>query len=263
MYITQKEFRAEFPKISHFITTNAKYPNTAGNNNDFNLGEWNGQDIAQTKDNKIALCKDLGITINDLFVPKEIHHNNNCIIDEEFLSKTKQEQIQILNISDALITNQKSIAIAVSTADCVPILVYCPKKNVIAAIHAGWRGIVNNIINKTIINIIQKYAVCWNDLYFCLGPSIGGLHYEVDIDVWNYFCLNFNSKELSSILLKKDNNKYYPDIHMAVIKQIIRNVPFNHIFTDNIDNYSDCRFYSVRRNGYQTGRFLTGIMING
>ena len=80
--------------------------------------------------------------------------------------------------TDALITNKKGICICVQTADCVPILIYDPVKNVSAAVHAGWRGTVKKIVSKTIRQMNQQFGCNPSDLIAVIGPSISPGVYE-------------------------------------------------------------------------------------
>ena len=80
----------------------------------------------------------------NIFLMHQMHSNKIIYIDKNF--KFSKKKIK----ADAVITNQKKIPIAVLTADCVPILLYDKKKNMIAAIHAGWKGAYKGIIKKVI-----------------------------------------------------------------------------------------------------------------
>ena len=81
---------------------------------------------------------------------------------------------------DALVTNQPGIMVAVRTADCVPILVHDPKRRVVAAIHAGWRGAVAGIVPKTIALMKSRFGSAPEHLRVSIGPSAGVCCYEVD-----------------------------------------------------------------------------------
>lgn len=84
---------------------------------------------------------------------------------------------------DALVTDRKDIVIGVKTADCVPLLVYDNKREVVAAIHAGYKGLLTSIIQKT-IRMMQKNFHCrFENMYVTLGPAISVKHYEVDKDL--------------------------------------------------------------------------------
>lgn len=81
---------------------------------------------------------------------------------------------------DALITDQRGVLLTVRTADCVPILFYDPRRQVVAAIHAGWRGTVAGIIPKTLALMRQHFRSEADHIGMVIGPSAGACCYEVD-----------------------------------------------------------------------------------
>ncbi len=85
--------------------------------------------------------------------------------------------------SDALLTDQRKIAIGVLTADCVPIILVDPNHTVIGIIHAGWRGTSLGIAQKAIHKMAHHFGTYPEDLFVAVGPSIGECCYEVDEDV--------------------------------------------------------------------------------
>jgi polyphenol oxidase len=81
---------------------------------------------------------------------------------------------------DALVTDQPGVMVAVRTADCVPVLLHDPKRGVVAAIHAGWRGAVAGIVPKTIGLMQSRFGSDPGRLRVSIGPSAGVCCYEVD-----------------------------------------------------------------------------------
>lgn len=91
-----------------------------------------------------------------------------------------------LPIADALVTQNPQIAIGVQTADCVPILLFEPTSNMVAAIHAGWRGAVSGIIENTLAAMI-KHGADISQIAAGIGPCIQQSSYEVGPDVIQAF----------------------------------------------------------------------------
>ena len=114
-------------------------------------------------DNLSIVSKKIGINEDNLFLMNQTHSNKVVIIDE---SNKKIQRID----ADALITKIKNIAISVLTADCVPILIYEKKENIVACIHAGWRGAINGIVENTLSQIIKMSKN--NNIYVVIGPYI-------------------------------------------------------------------------------------------
>jgi YfiH family protein len=95
---------------------------------------------------------------------------------------------------DALISNVPGIALAIRTADCLPILVADPRNRAVAAIHAGWRGVVSEIAPKTIEAMRRQFDSKPEDLVIAIGPGIGACCFEVGPEVAARFDLSGRSK---------------------------------------------------------------------
>jgi len=92
---------------------------------------------------------------------------------------------------DASVSNRPGLLLAVQTADCVPILLVDPKKRVVAAVHAGWRGTLQRIVVKAIGKMQMHFRSNPADLLAAIGPSIGGCCYEVGTEVATQFVSQF------------------------------------------------------------------------
>ncbi|WP_229374486.1 peptidoglycan editing factor PgeF [Fibrella rubiginis] len=91
---------------------------------------------------------------------------------------------------DALMTNKPGLLVGVTVADCTPILVYDPKNKAVAAIHAGWRGTVGNIVTHT-LNLMQaEFGTQPGDCLAYVGTCIDDCHFEVSADVAAQFSLD-------------------------------------------------------------------------
>jgi YfiH family protein len=92
---------------------------------------------------------------------------------------------------DASITNTPNLLLGIQTADCVPILLLDPKKRAVAAVHAGWRGTLQRIVEKTIGGMKMEFKTDPGDLFAAIGPAIGGCCYEVGTEVAAAFLSQF------------------------------------------------------------------------
>ncbi len=99
----------------------------------------------------------------------------------------QNDQGKMIGGVDALITNQKDLILAITVADCAPIYFYDPVKKVIALVHAGWRGVLGNIIAKTISVMKDSFSSDSKDLQVFVGPHIRACHFEVKDDVAEMF----------------------------------------------------------------------------
>jgi YfiH family protein len=95
---------------------------------------------------------------------------------------------------DALISNRPGIGLAIRTADCLPILIADPRNRVVAAVHAGWRGVVSGIGPKAVQAMHQQFGSDPGDLVVAIGPGIGACCFEVGPEVSVQFGLSGRTK---------------------------------------------------------------------
>jgi len=96
---------------------------------------------------------------------------------------------------DASLANAPGLLLGVQTADCVPILLVDPKERGVAAIHAGWRGTLARIAEKTVGEMRERFGSKPADLVAALGPAIGGCCYEVGTELVTQFTSQFADAE--------------------------------------------------------------------
>tara|TARA_R110001583_G_scaffold6618_4_gene33570 strand:+ start:2706 stop:3455 length:750 start_codon:yes stop_codon:yes gene_type:complete len=146
----------------------------------------------------------------------------------------------------------------VMTADCLPVLMTDKKGSFVAAIHAGWRGLCDGIIEKTLETICNEVNVKSTDLLVWLGPCIGPKAFEVGEEVREQFIVH---NPLADHAFVPHKDRYLADLHQLAR---LRLAPFN---VAEITESEHCTFsqpelfYSYRRDG-QTGRMATFIFID-
>ena len=199
------------------------------------------------------LCTVLNISNERLILPRQVHNTEIAEVTEENLGD-KFEGI------DALITTLPRTCIGVSTADCVPILIYDTHVGAIAAAHAGWRGTVARIGQKTIEAMAERYGSKPKDLKVVIGPSIGPDSFEVGDEVYEAF--KEASFDMGRIAFKH-NDKWHIDLWQANALDLeLTGVPHDNIQISGICTYQQYNnFFSARRLGIKSGRIYTGIMI--
>ena len=163
---------------------------------------------------------------------------------------------------DALITDRKALPIAVLTADCAPILIYDKNREMVAAIHAGWKGAYKGIIKKVVKFMIKKGCFPEN-ITAVIGPCISICNYEVGED----FIKRFIKKDKKNIIFfKKIKNKRYFNLNKYVHFQL-KSLDIKKIDIINKDTFNaKNNFFSARRsislNESDYGRNISIIMIN-
>ena len=237
-----------------------------------NFDMRDGDSATNIEHNKIAAGKLFGFDASRLLTINQVHGNDVLIInkparDTFTLSKTS---------ADAIITNQCGIAIAVLTADCVPIMLADPVKKVVGVVHAGWRGTVKAVVQTAVETMVKQFGSDRKALLAAIGPSIGSCCYKVDEVV----AKEFGGNEYLILLyppLKKGESKgdlakggrgdfeWRLDLKKANFAQMLdiglleKNI--------SIENFcTSCRndlFFSYRADGKKTGRQLNFIMLKG
>ena len=186
---------------------------------------------------------------------KQVHSNNFHYISQNSKLNNKL-------VGDALVTNKRNIPIAVLTADCAPILVHDDSKNMIAAIHAGWKGAYKDIVKKVVKFMIKK-GCSPHGLTAAIGPCISRNNYEVKEN----FKKKFIKKNKKNILFfKRTNSKNYFDLNKYIHFQL-KSLNIKKIDVINKDTFNaKNNFFSARRsishNENHYGRNISIIMIN-
>ena len=216
-----------------------------------------------SNDKKTNISKNLKIVKNriskkckNIFFVNQIHSNKFIFLNKNF--KIKKKRIK----ADAIITNQKNLPIAVLTADCVPVLLYDKKKNMIAAIHAGWKGAFKDIVKK-VIKFMCKKGCEEKNITAAIGPCIGFANYNVKENFKKKF-LKKNKKNKIFFKIKKGS------IHFDLPNYVKSQLEFNRISNidmRNIDTFIvKNNFFSARRSlklkHDDYGRNISIIMIN-
>lgn len=228
-----------------------------------NCTPYTGDDLEAVQRNQQLLCTALHIEKEQLIIPYQTHSVNALVIDKEFLQQNAGKRDEQLQNIDALITQEKGVCLCVSTADCTPILLYDRKQQVIAAIHAGWRGSVNYIVRKTLEQMNRLYNTQGEDIFAAIGPCIGFDAFEVGDEVYDAFKQNdFPMEYISG--WKPETHKWHIDLQMANSVQLIDfGVPTEQIDICDICTFTHYeKFFSARRLGIKSGRILSGIFMN-
>ncbi len=163
--------------------------------------------------------------------------------------------------ADASFTQQPNTICVVMTADCLPILVTNKEGSEVAAIHAGWRGLAEGIIENTLASLqsTSDTLIVW------IGPSVSQPHYEVGDDVYNAFAAHHSLSEMQQAFQKKpmiEQQKWFADVPLLAYQRLLRlGVHSDSIYLSNECTYAQSdRYFSYRRDGV-TGRLASMIFI--
>ena len=232
---------------------------SVGNYAAFNINHYCGDDEVAIRVNRGLLCQTLGISEEQLIMPHQVHRTEVARIDEAFFHCTATEQAQRLEGIDAVMTDLHDVCIGVSTADCIPILLYDIRNRACAAIHAGWRGTVSRIAEKALAKMSAAYGTRPQDVMAEVGPGISLECFEVGDEVYEAFAAaGFVMQDIS-----ERRGKWHIDLPECNRLQLVAaGVPETQIAMSGICTFKEhMRFFSARRLGIQSGRIYTGIML--
>lgn len=152
--------------------------------------------------------------------------------------------------ADASFTVERGVVCAVMTADCLPVVFSDSRGHCIGVAHAGWKGLLNGVLQHT----IQHMSEHVRPEYAWLGPAIGPQAFEVGIDVYQAFV--DQDSQFQSAFAAINSSKWHFDLYHAA-DHILDTAGIKHIYGGGLCTYSDKeQFYSYRRDGV-TGRMAT------
>lgn len=222
----------------------------------FNITHYCGDEAEHVRRCREQLCAQLGIPDSRLIVPRQVHGVRIEEVTEQHLGVAFED-------TDALITRLKGVCIGVSTADCVPLLMYDRVTGAIAAAHAGWRGTVGRIAVQTLQAMQEAYGTKADDVSCVVGPSIGPEAFEVGEEVYETFAeAGFPMDDIA--YRHPATQKWHIDLWQANVWQLLQaGVQEKAILVSGVCTYMNhARFFSARRLGINSGRMFTGIIIN-
>jgi len=200
----------------------------------FNLATHTGDDIKSVYKNRLLLNK----LYNLLNEPKWLNqiHSNICLDASKIIN---------LENGDASITREIGVVCAILTADCLPIFASDTKGEVVGICHAGWKGILNGVIES----FIKNMGTNPNNIKIYFGVAIGENAFELGEDVY----LKFINKDIDfKEAFREKNSKYFLDIYKIAII-ILNKLQIKNIFYENKCTYNG-EYFSYRRDGEFTGR---------
>jgi len=162
--------------------------------------------------------------------------------------------------ADAHFSADKKIALLISTADCLPVLIYCSETQRVAAAHAGWKGVANQIVLKTLQKLVETGSV-EKKFELWIGPHILQSSFEIDLDVLKHLQASSYNLSQEQYVYEKDS-KYYVDLNQVVLSQIAQvSHPDSVVNYIDVDTKTDLNFWSFRRDKDKAGRNLSFISI--
>lgn len=162
-------------------------------------------------------------------------------------------------VCDGLATSQKGLGLIVSTADCVPMVMWDGEKKVAAVVHAGWRGALVELAGKAVAHLEERFGSRARSLHVALGPAIGACCYEVGDEVSQAFESRF--AYAGRLFSPGPRGKSHLDLIEANREQLGRaGVPREQVYaSDMCTSCDNQRLYSYRKEGKGVGRIMAAI----
>jgi polyphenol oxidase len=200
----------------------------------------------QYQDSLKKFTEALGLNSEQLVRMDQVHDSIVALVSEN-------DKGSVIEKTDGLVTNETGVFLGVITADCIPFLLYDPKTKLVAAVHAGWRGLFAEIIKVAIAEMVKKGSKP-EDILVVIGPSIRTCCYSVSEE----FVENFREKfgDVEKFIHRRDGKIYFN--LQKVAKEQLAAVG---VLANNIEDADYCTFdqkdlYSCRREGKSFGEMM-------
>lgn len=193
-----------------------------------NVGIRRGDNPFNAMKNIEICCDGLKLSKENLTMTYQLHTDNVRVVTKDDVGKGFIREWG--EGVDGVITKEKNVPLMCYSADCVPILFYDPKAEIIGAVHGGWRGTKAEIAKKA-VELMRQNGSESENIVALIGPAIGGCCYEVGEDVGYDFYELYPHR-----VVKKDDGKYMPDLKAVTKDQLIQ----AGLKEDNIDNSGIC-----------------------
>jgi len=196
----------------------------------------------------------LGIDPERLYLVKQVHGRDVRHV------RAQDEPVRVLEESaDALVTGVRGVAIAVRTADCVPVLLADVQTRKVAAVHAGWRGVVAGVVSDSVCAL--RDAGAESAVVAAIFPHIGPCCFEVGEDVAGLIAGALSDAAAdASVIRRAPGRNPHADLAQVVIAQLRASGVADIEVVEGCTRCDATRFFSYRREGVGCGVHLTAIV---
>ncbi len=206
-------------------------------------------------ENRLKVAKTLGTAPKHLITPRQIH-------SPKAISTEIPWPYEKAPAADAIVTATPGLAVGVLTADCAPVLFAAPETGVIAAVHSGWRGAFEGILENTLIEM-ERLGASRANIIAAIGPTISQAAYEVGPEFRKKFM--DEGPENARFFIKGRGDRYQFNLPSYIVDRL-RSAGLDKMVDLELCTYGDeSLFYSYRRSVHRNevdyGRQISAIML--
>jgi polyphenol oxidase len=228
---------------------------------ELNVGLHVGDDPDAVIENRRRVVEAIGADFDSLVMPLQVHKGEVAVVTAADRGSGARSLDDAIADTDAIVTDEPGVVLAVMLADCVPVIVFDPLTPAVGVAHAGWGGTVNHVTRNTVLALTQHYGSNPADMLAGVGPSIGPASYEVGDDVAQQARAAFPAVD---VVRSQADGKYLFDLWESNVADLVAaGVPRDSIEVAGIDTFASAdRFFSHRRQR-PTGRFMALAWLRG
>ena len=206
--------------------------------------------------NRARMAAALGVEPRRLLTAYQVHSPNVVVAETPWTTAERPR-------ADAIVTRMRALAIAVTTADCGPVLFADPRAGVIGAAHAGWRGALAGIIEAT-VEAMERLGAARANIRAAIGPMIRQSNYEVGGDLIARFAAEDRASNRFFAPAPRDGHALF-DVAGYIAERLDR-ARVGHVEDLGLCTYADAaRFFSYRRSTHRAeadyGRHVNAIAL--
>lgn len=255
------------PLLEHFPLTHGvtyRYGGVSeGSFNSFNMGLHVGDAPEAVAENRKRLAQVLGVDSHRLTCGEQVHGIGVTRVTEDLVGKGAFSWDDSIPDSDAIHTNLVNVPLLLLVADCVPVLIYDAVHHAAAVVHAGWRGAIAHIVERTMDSMHDAYGTLPSACYLFIGPSIGADSFEVSEEIGEQFRQDMRALGLSQVdqvvrYIQRDGQitaTPHVDLKGYIAACVVqKGVPLEQVSVSSTDTMITDGCYSYRRDQGRTGR---------
>lgn len=239
-----------------------------GNYSQLNINPHRGDDPEAVERNLRAVADELSLDAGHIIRQHQVHKTSIRNITSEYFSLPYDDRKRYMEGIDAVVTAESRTCVGVFTADCIPVLFYDTVSQAIGAAHAGWRGTVQRIAQKTVAYMRECFGSEPCNIHALIGPGITLRNFEVGQEVYDEFekaCFDMplisRKFPANGVSGGEHSWKWHIDLPQCNRLQLVESglLPENIVMT-GIDTYDNCsEYFSARRLKTGFGTMYTGI----